>query len=1061
MSFLKKTFGLLAIFSVIPVAYAATARPGTTSANSRVGIVSTTASRRMPTMTTYLNSAIAGTGVGGNTITGSIAGSGVLDDEECRTSYDECIRDPEVCGPDFEECTTNILFHAQMPKCTNILMQCGASGINSLFGTSNIGALSTVAEYLKDAKGNEIEVKRYTYPIDSSVMGMAIIGGMHANQFPDSATCSKRYISCLNRDTVCGADFELCTSKSEFKKQSLQCESTLARCTADGVMSLFNVKQWTEKGTIDSGSVIGEMITAGADLAANNAVNTCYRVADQCFSAACANNPLRCIAGKSQSVINSADGLAGGSAVSNGTVARTFDGTDYEDKIWSASDVNKFLGAACRDTIGANKYCQMTAMGKTPSKKELQDIDVQEEVFAEILNLRKSTFESNLTGLLQEFDTDAKNKCSETIKSCAMRTCGGGYGSLCWAQVYGDGKEGSVATADSAQLKEITVGCSAIVNADPYCIYAYQSGADKGAFGYSYYDGDVFDELFSDDDPLGVVAALNASLQSSYDASSIANMKKQCEGVAISCVKTMCGDKYENCYRNRSDVVLDRSYVTTNSEVFDKSMNKVGGVLDTVVVLGLCLNTVKNSPICEEHLLITSQKYTADNYEQLWGQSGETRSAWLAAGQNTEKFANPEVQETNDKGEELCYDPANNKGPCGQMNSDTKQVYDTNKPVMTTVQEYAINKSATGIFQNLLADMELEAQAIYNSELVAEQSACYAANGGGVSNSSAATYMWAKLNSTADISNSLLKGFASADFTPSNDLYESYCRVRVNLTSKDTKINNILLSNEATNWNARYFVVGDAFTCGSWIPTDTLRDKILEQVKDANKKKDARTRALAYVLGPMASVGLGAFVGTETQKGNILGGLTGAGEKEKATNIRKRQFNVKVTAGKNCIKELEKMGAGVSNATLKSYANKAIDYADEAEIDVSKYRKKVKSVSATSTDTGVLSKLEDALAGLEDECKEWKDREGDFDEYDDPDGMSEADDKAKGAAWAMGAATTVAGIGVTAMATETALSAQKDEEVQAIMDELNEKIRCTIGGVDVGGYGDIIPVMFD
>lgn len=1042
MSFLKKTFGLLAIFSVIPATYAATARPGTTSANSRVGIVSTTASRRMPTMTTYLNSAIAGTSVGGNTITGSIAGSGALDDEECRTSYDECIRDPEVCGPDFEECTTNILFHAQMPKCTNILMQCGASGINSLFGTSNIGALSTVAEYLKDAKGNEIEVKRYTYPIDSSVMGMAIIGGMHANQFPDSATCSKRYISCLNRDTVCGADFELCTSKSEFKKQSLHCESTLARCTADGVMSLFNVKQWTEKGTIDSGSVIGEMITAGADLAANNAVNTCYRVADQCFSAACANNPLRCIAGKSQSVINSADGLAGGSAVSNGTVTRTFDGTDYEDKIWSASDVNKFLGAACRDTIGANKYCQMTAMGKNPSKKELQDIDVQEEVFAEILNLRKSTFESNLTGLLQEFDTDAKNKCSETIKSCAMRTCGGGIGSLCWSQVYGDGKKGSVATADSAQLKEITVGCSAIVNADPYCIYAYQSGADNGAFGYSYYDGDVFGKLFSDNDPLGVVAALNASLATNYDASSIANMKKQCEGVAVSCIKSMCGDKYENCYRNRSDVVLDRSYVTTNSEVFDKSMNKVGGVLDTVVVLGLCLNTVKNSPICEEHLLITSQKYTADNYEQLWGQSGETRSAWLAAGQNTEKFANPEVQETNDKGEELCYDPANNKGPCGQMNSNTKQVYDTNKPVMTTVQEYAINKSATGIFQNLLADMELEAQAIYNSELVAEQSACYAANGGGVSNSSSATYMWAKLNSTADISNYPLKGFTSADFTPSNDLYDSYCRVRVNLTSKDTKINNILLGNDATVWNARYFVVGDAFTCGSWIPTDTLRDKILDQVKDANKKKDSRTRALAYVLGPMASIAGGAVLGTGIEKGNILGGLTGKKSTKQIDAIVE-----KIEAAESC-SDAATVAAAVTDesklATAKAQLEIAVQHADDAGLNTSSYgyEKSDTLESIKSKAASLKAKCDNKKTSLE------KDKENEG-------------DNVKGAAWGVGAATTLAGIGVTAMATETALSAQKDEEVQAIMDELNEKIRCTIGGVDVGGYGDIVPVVFE
>lgn len=1061
MSFLKKTFGLFMIFAVIPAAYSATARPsvgGAGAATARPSVVAATASRRLPTMTSYLNSAISGSTGGVNINSSTI----YFDDVECVENYTECITDADVCGEDFEECTTNVLFHAQMPKCLNVLMQCSSSGINALFGAGNVGVLSNVAEYEKDAKGNVIEVKRYTYPTDGSVMGQRIIGGMHANQYPDAATCSKRYLSCLNRDTVCGADFELCTSTTEFKKQSLQCESTLARCTADGVELLFGVRQWNEKGTIKDDSVIGEAITAGADLAAQNAVNTCYRVADQCLAAACANNPLRCVAGKNASVIETADKVLGDQKVAGyeykkddkGEYIKDADGNrEIDYVVWTATDVSKFLKSACMDTIGSNKYCQMTANGKTPSKKELQDSDVQAEVFDEILGLRKERFESKVAGLLQDFDTDAKNKCSETIKTCAMRTCGGGIGSLCWAQVYGEnaqcngtsgfgasGNECSIAKNDSPSLKEIKLGCSAIVNADPYCIYAKQSlnTTEGSSFGYDYYNKDVFTSLFAESDPLGVVASLNASLQSSYDASSIANMKKQCEGVAISCVKSMCGDKYENCYRNRSDVVLDRSYVKTNSEVFDKSMNKVGGVLDTVVVLGLCLNTVKNSPVCEEHLLITSQKYTADNYEQLWGQSGETRDAWLGAGQNENKFANPEVQETNDDGKKLCYDPDNNRGPCGEMNSETKQVYDTSRPVMTTVQEYAINKSANGIFQNLLADMELEAQAIYNSELVAEQNACYAANGGGVNNSSTATYMWAKLKSSADMANYALGGFTAADFDPSNDLYGSYCRVRVNLTSNDTKINDILLD-KSSEWNARYFVVGDAFTCGSWIPTDTLRDEILNQVKDANKKKDARTRALAYVLGPMASIAGGAVLGTGIEKGNILGGLTG-----KKTTKQIDAIDEKIEAAESCSKAADDAATETTLNKARAQLAIAVQHAGDAGLKTSAYE--------YEKDDDVAS-IQSKAASLKAKCDSKK---GSLEKEKENDG-----DNVKGAAWGVGAATTVAGIGVTAMATETALSAQKDEEVQAIMDELNGKIRCTIGGKDVGGYGDIVPVVFE
>ena len=49
MSFLKKSVSLLAFFAVIPAAYAVTARPSVMNA-------ATAASRRLPTLTAYINS---------------------------------------------------------------------------------------------------------------------------------------------------------------------------------------------------------------------------------------------------------------------------------------------------------------------------------------------------------------------------------------------------------------------------------------------------------------------------------------------------------------------------------------------------------------------------------------------------------------------------------------------------------------------------------------------------------------------------------------------------------------------------------------------------------------------------------------------------------------------------------------------------------------------------------------------------------------------------------------------------------------------------------------------
>ena len=60
MSFLKNAISLMAIFSVIPAAYAVTARPGTQANRaSVVASAATGAARRMPTMSSYITGTAA------------------------------------------------------------------------------------------------------------------------------------------------------------------------------------------------------------------------------------------------------------------------------------------------------------------------------------------------------------------------------------------------------------------------------------------------------------------------------------------------------------------------------------------------------------------------------------------------------------------------------------------------------------------------------------------------------------------------------------------------------------------------------------------------------------------------------------------------------------------------------------------------------------------------------------------------------------------------------------------------------------------------------------------
>ncbi|MBQ2017516.1 MAG: hypothetical protein II208_03265, partial [Alphaproteobacteria bacterium] len=154
----------MALFSVIPAAYAATARPGATN-GARASVVANSAStgavRRMPTMTSYINGTVGGTTVSGNTTSEVL-----LSNRDCIDTYSACIKGGDACGANFEECTTDVLFHAKMPQCLTTLMQCSSSGVNTLFGTSNISALNTVS-----TKNTYGEITKYAYPTDGSVLG--------------------------------------------------------------------------------------------------------------------------------------------------------------------------------------------------------------------------------------------------------------------------------------------------------------------------------------------------------------------------------------------------------------------------------------------------------------------------------------------------------------------------------------------------------------------------------------------------------------------------------------------------------------------------------------------------------------------------------------------------------------------------------------------------------------------------------------------------------------------------------------------------------------------------
>ena len=461
MNFLKKSVGFLAVLGVVPAAFALTARP------SVVG----TASTRLPTMTAYLNSYV--------TSSGSTT-SNLLDNAECIEAYTACLKDANVCGTNFEECTTKVLFHGKMPQCLSTLAQCSASGVNALFGTSSTTALSNVA-----SKNTYGEITDYTYPTDGSVLGQMIAGAAISNMY-NTSDCVRRYTTCLQRDNVCGSDFELCTTSNEFKKQMVYCDSTLARCQSEGKIELFGS---TNTSVVPSAtSRVGVMIAEGASLAAVNAVSTAYKVVDQCILNACVENPYRCYVGGSSKLADIKDKINSGSTDSS-------DSSD-EDTTYTSSDVRAYVKGFCLNTIGANKYCYATFLsdGVMPTASQLSDPDNQDMVFSEAYSKRmNASMIAKIEELMQDFDKEAKANCANTIKTCAMRVCGGGSGAACYSQVFGAEDK---TINNSVSYEEIKTGCSDIVNTDLNCQYAALNKDGIGTYLYTYSNSSTFDTLF-------------------------------------------------------------------------------------------------------------------------------------------------------------------------------------------------------------------------------------------------------------------------------------------------------------------------------------------------------------------------------------------------------------------------------------------------------------------------------------------------------------------------------------------------------------------------------------
>ena len=588
---------------------------------------------------------------------------------------------------------------------------------------------------------------------------------------------------------------------------------------------------------------------------------------------------------------------------------------------------------------------------------------------------------------------------------------------------------------------------------------------------------------------IGVVATLNATLATSYNDAAIEKMKKQCQTTALGCVKSMCGKDYTNCYRNRTDIVSG-TYDTGNAKL-DRSMNKMGGVLDYNIVIGLCMNTVKTSSVCEEHLKVAAAEWRNSQDTQSWGANPSdtsVRSAWKDAnttainGNATDVIIACAITPEEAQTKENCvaYDRAEPlNGACEGVMDEDGCLY--SQPVMQSQAEYVLTNAGTTLFQELLADVEKEAQAKYNAKLTKEQNVCLANNNGGIQGASenGSTFMWVKLKTNKVPKNYPMTGLKPNQFSASNDLYGSFCRARVTVVSDDKDIQDALGSDATA-----YFAVGDTFTCGSWIKNSTL-EKISRTVgerelckqgygtwKDGacDGSKLSTKEKIAYAWGTVAPAlgGMGLGLGL-TESGLISKAIKKGNEKNNVSDGNDGKLSGYL---EQCVTYAEKAKTEAENAKGTTDYKEYIEYAEAANNAAKSAvlwcgRAGITSQEGCSRtdlptragkenvedrDTKNAEKLISDMEHLKDVCTNYV-------QYD------ETGKGNKAARVAIPIVTTLAGGALGAGITASVIKQKKEniqnEAAQKWMDEVGEHIQCFVGTDELGTYGDAVAIEID
>ena len=327
--------------------------------------------------------------------------------------------------------------------------------------------------------------------------------------------------------------------------------------------------------------------------------------------------------------------------------------------------------------------------------------------------------------------------------------------------------------------------------------------------------------------------------------------------------------------------------------------------------------------------------------------------------------------------------------------------------------------------------------------------------------------MWVKLKSKNVPNDYAIKGLNRSEFNPSNELYGSFCSVQVRLQSDDAKLQAAM---KGADWATAYFAVGDAFTCGSWIPEETLSTLAKAVASESTEDKREgykRTEFWTTLLGTVGGTVGGWFLGDSIREGKTMGSLTGltGNTTEDVSNAKK--LSIKYIDYINTLIDDNNVETKVVDANLKvlnTYAKK-LDIVDAT----------IKSVN-DSVDKWKNAKLALNSAKSEEQNQKQKELDSAKDAVKkslellkmECEAASTVSNSNKKTAWITPVTAGVLGIAggfllnkATRDIQEANLSAAEKAAYEEWMNNVGKHLKCYIGTDEAGQYGDILSVSME